>query len=170
MTKEEAIKILREDGCGYCTWQSINPYECENKECKLKEALDMAISALEQEPTDDATLKDIFCMGCEYKDAEPCEDAISREAVIKLFNGNIGSEAALILHKVKQLPSVTPSRHKGWWNTYENYQGGIKETWYECSKCKWSSALLIPRKYCPNCGAENERVEDDKRGIFKKSC
>lgn len=25
---------------------------------------------LEQEPTDDATLKDIFCMGCEYKEQE----------------------------------------------------------------------------------------------------
>lgn len=46
--EEEAIKILKEDGCGYCTWQSINPYECENKECKVKEALNRAIQALSQ--------------------------------------------------------------------------------------------------------------------------
>ena len=155
MTKEEAIKILREDGCGYCTWQSINPYECENKECKLKEALDMAISALEQEPTDDATLKDIFCMGCEYKDAEPCEDAISREAVIKLFNGNIGSEAALILHKVKQLPSVTPSRHKGRWILDEDKS--LLFNVYKCSNCENIGARKS--KFCPNCGAEMESAE-----------
>lgn len=33
----------------------------------------------EQEPCEDATLKDIFCMGCEYKEHELCEDAISRQ-------------------------------------------------------------------------------------------
>ena len=115
------------------------------------EALSMAISALEQ---------------------EPC-DAISREAVLQAVSegcfelrGVYGRCEELI----NSLPSVQPSRRKGHWNTYENYQGGIKETWYECSECKWSNALLIPRKYCPNCGVENERVEDDKRGIFKKSC
>ena len=32
------------------------------------EALDMAIKALSTEPREDATLKDIFCMGCEYKE------------------------------------------------------------------------------------------------------
>ena len=35
------------------------------------EAFDMAIKALEQEPCEDATLKDIFCTGCEYKEQEP---------------------------------------------------------------------------------------------------
>ena len=39
-------------------------------------------------------------------------------------------------------------------NTFELFQSGIKETWYECPKCKWSNALLIPRNYCPNCGAK----------------
>ena len=42
------------------------------------------------------------------------------------------------------------------WNTFELFQSGIKETWYECPKCKWSNALLIPRNYCPNCGAKME--------------
>lgn len=46
------------------------------------------------------------------------------------------------------------------WNTFELFQSGIKETWYECPKCKWSSALLIPRNYCPNCGAKRGESED----------
>ena len=54
MTKDEAIAMLKVDGCGCCTWQSLNPCVCENKECELKEALNMAISALEQQPCEDA--------------------------------------------------------------------------------------------------------------------
>lgn len=46
----------------------------------------------------------------------------------------------------------------GHWNTYKLRQGGIDEEWLECSECMWSNALLIPRNYCPNCGARmNER-------------
>ena len=90
MTREEVIKILKEDGCGYCTWQSINPYECENKKCELNEAFNMAIQALSQEPTfDDECQKDMDeaweqvktehdpCETCGY---EPC-DELSQECV-----------------------------------------------------------------------------------------
>ena len=52
------------------------------------------------------------------------------------------------------IKALSQEPKSGKWNTYEIYQGGIKETWYECSECKWSSALLIPRKYCPNCGTD----------------
>ncbi len=31
---------------------------------------------------------------------------------------------------------------------------------YICSECGWSHSLMIPRNYCPNCGAKME-VEDD---------
>ena len=68
-----------------------------------KEALEAAIQALSQEPTVTSTDEPMTMV---YPTIV-CDDVISRQAVIKLFNGNIGSEAALILHKVKQLPSVT---------------------------------------------------------------
>ena len=86
MTRDEAIAIIRkeylcvdrdcdiEKNCGKC--DLVMP----SKE-PILEAFKMAINALEQEPCEDATLKDIFCMGCEYKEQQPCEDAISRQAV-----------------------------------------------------------------------------------------
>ena len=44
----------------------------------------------------------------------------------------------------------------GYWKTYTVNQGGIDEEWLECSECKWSNALLIPRNYCPKCGTRME--------------
>ena len=129
MTREEAIKALR--------------YERKTALHENKSAFDMAIQALEQqkvkeiqgimeggwtvtfevpekEPSDDATLKDIFCMGCEYREQEPCDDAISREAVINVIygmhvGGKEGIENALrntygadlreIIYEIDLLPS-----------------------------------------------------------------
>ena len=73
-----------------------------------------------QEPSEDATLKDIFCTGCEYKEQEPCEDAISRKAVDSLVDELAraisderchiprGRSAAAIMQDILDLPSVTP--------------------------------------------------------------
>lgn len=57
-----------------------------------------------------------------------------------------------ILKYLTQVPKA------GHWNTYKLSQGGIDEEWLECSECMWSNALLIPRNYCPKCGA---RMESD---------
>ena len=57
MTREEAIEVLKQDR------------QCEY-DADLWDALGMAISALEQ--MDDATLKDIYCMGCDYEQQEHC--------------------------------------------------------------------------------------------------
>lgn len=62
MTREEAIRYLgvhsSTNGSGLCT------------DKQHYEAKQMAIKVLEQQPCEDATLKDIFCMGCEYKEQE----------------------------------------------------------------------------------------------------
>jgi len=31
---------------------------------------------------------------------------------------------------------------------------GIKYAWLKCNRCGWSHSLLIPRNYCPKCGAK----------------
>jgi hypothetical protein len=61
---------------------------------------------------------------------------------------------------IKGMPPVTPQPKTGHWNTYVVRQSGIDEEWLECSECKWSNALLIPRNYCPNCGCRMVESED----------
>lgn len=100
MTREEAKERLKTDIYKYADFTE-NPNENE-----FWMAFDMAIKALEQEPTDDATLKDIFCMGCEYKEQEPCEDCISRQAVIDACDQSINLFEAV--DRIKELPPVTP--------------------------------------------------------------
>lgn len=75
-------------------------------------AITMAIQALSQEPCDDATLKDIFCMGCEYKEQEPC-DCISREAVMEYIKNctiDLGYENGtnMVLDAISSMPSIQP--------------------------------------------------------------
>ena len=90
MTRAEAIEVFREwidEGFPF-----DGGYAVEELADDEKEACNMAISALEQ---------------------EPCEDAISREAVLKLmFNWNFFSNAHKMGAKddIKKLPSVQPSR------------------------------------------------------------
>ena len=171
MTREEAVKILKEDGCGYCTWQSTNPYECENKKCEVKEAFDMAISALEQEPI--CPSAGVDCEDCPAY--EPCEDAISRQAVLDLIehynSDGLGSVFYGYEHGVKfadavnKLPSVRPQEQTGKWEKivkeHKCYarDDTYTTTEYHCSEC--GSEPFVNEdgfyefsNYCPNCGAK----------------
>jgi len=147
MTKKEAIEILKEDGCGNCTWQSTNPYECENKECEVKEAHNMAISALEHTWRGKA-VKMMYC-----------EDAISREEVLEqawtLEYPDSSSEEVVNVKDIEQLPPVKPSRRKGHWIPV--YQGDEIIN-YHCSECGIGdtngSTNLYVWGYCRRCGAE----------------
>ena len=31
---------------------------------------------------------------------------------------------------------------------------GIKYTWVRCNQCGWNNSLVIPKNFCPNCGAD----------------
>lgn len=103
-----------------------------------------------------------FCdMAIKALDQEPCEDCISREqakATIRDRFKDLPSRVE-INTILNELPSVTPQPKTGYWNAYEVFQGGIKEEWLECSECKWSNALLIPRNYCPSCGCRMKGSE-----------
>ena len=50
MTKEEAINVLKTDGCYDCTFGCFSPFDCKNDLCDVKEATQMAIKALEEPP------------------------------------------------------------------------------------------------------------------------
>ena len=53
-------------------------------------------------------------------------------------------------------------RPKGEWVEENSETGalGIKYTWYKCNQCDWSNSLVIPRNFCPNCGADMRGEEE----------
>lgn len=123
------------------------------------EAVDMAIKALEQ---------------------EPCEDTISRQAVLDAMY-NLCGEGALennpwrdnphidaIVDAILDLPPVTPKPKSGNQQKSEwvvSFHGFPPEPTTVCKKCGFDRDFNInPRyfnkiKYCPNCGKKMEVEE-----------
>ena len=93
----------------------------------------------------------------------PDEDAISRKAVLEqawtLEYPDSSSEKVVSVKDIEQLPSVTPSRHKGHWIPIP-YQLDY-DTDAICSLCHEEFIAAINYKYCPNCGAKMEDNEND---------
>lgn len=85
MTREERhIAVLNR------MLENMDVYDSIQPTTKRKKAIKAAIKALSQEPCDNATLKDIFCMGCEYREQEPCDDTVSiRKDILKCRVGKI---------------------------------------------------------------------------------
>lgn len=89
---------------------------------------------------------------------EPCEDAISRQAVIDALTKTSGirGDALKALYDLSPVKVVTPQPKIGHWITLKDEYGDIHEA--VCSCCdkngnhKWT--------YCPNCGTRME-VEDN---------
>ena len=158
MTREQAIEIIKKE------------YACVDAECDIErscskcelmmpskepilEAYKMAISALEQEP-------------CETSTDEPmtmvyptifCDDAISREAVLKVIDGwyeqnrdteNIEDLIILITY----MGSVQPSRKGHWIVGSDTDIKGETVYWFTCSECKSDRGQHT--NYCPDCGAK----------------
>ena len=108
-----------------------------------KEALDMAMKALEQ---------------------QPCEDAISRQAVISTIYDNKSDfkndfAQGFFADRINDLPPVTPQPKIGRWIEHPHEAG---ENWefsrYECSECHvWADD---DSDYCPNCGVKMKEVEE----------
>jgi len=81
---------------------------------------------------------------------EPCEDAISRDAVLEqawtLEYPDSSSEKVVSVKDIEKLPPVTQSRPKGHWI----YEGA---GYCHCSVCETSR--YGTENFCPKCGAEN---------------
>lgn len=88
--------------------------------------------------------------GGTYEPQQPCEDCISRQAVIDFIIDNYGVGFNSLTNGIRDyLPSVTPERLKGKWIEIEIDAG---EFIYKCTKC--GMRVINPYKYCPICGAE----------------
>ena len=126
MTREEAIARIKD--------HKIVHKMNEPRAIYISEALDMAIKALEQ---------------------EPCEDAISRQAVLDLvvanhteLNGINVVMYSPYYKDIKQLPSVQPIKSKGEWERVTDKTGHLV---WEC-KCGWQERLST--NFCPYCGTD----------------
>lgn len=135
MTREEAVEEL---------YRIIeNQYRSAEKD---KEALGMAIEALEK---------------------EPCEDAVSRKAMLKYqeyLHGKMPNEENYKLWEfIKDLPSVTPKQKTGKWIKHDTGHS----IYYDCSLCGCTAPhievadkiLWKLSNYCPDCGAKMEVEE-----------
>ena len=121
--------------------------------------IERAVICGAQEPCDDATLKDIFCMGCEYKEQEPCEDAISRQDVLDqtyLWSKDeflrVTNPFDYLRKRINSLPPFTPQSKIGYWMPLGNYDDCGNESTYKCSEC--GDIDTYPNNYCSNCGAK----------------
>lgn len=95
------------------------------------------------------------------KEAEPCEDAISRDAVwAKITNGAYSLESLeqfidRISKEVEAMPSVTPKQKAGKWIVLGRDDPDC--LFYRCSECHMKITLKF--NYCPNCSAKMEGIE-----------
>jgi len=164
MTNEQAKKMLKAKLECLKRETSGTDFDCNRcncDECSLnyeqgnmgeqKEALDMAIKALEQ---------------------ESCEDAISRQAVLskikevcfseewlqfRVDNGSSGQRDFLINY-IEQLPPVTPQLKTGRWIN-------VDETHSKCDRCEAVFEITSPNgevNYCPNCGTKMIEVQESE--------
>jgi hypothetical protein len=130
MDRKKAIKILKQRECCMECVTDCNCNECDK-------AFEMAIEALEQ---------------------EPCEDCVSRQAVLNLFDKSAyySWEMCLLKRKIEELPSVPPTRKKGEWVKFgQSFVNPNKFLCYSCSECG-SGAGKAKTKFCPDCGARME--------------
>lgn len=154
MTREEAIKLLRK------------LRETIDRNNAYGEAEEMGIQALEQEPCD------VFDKYGNYKypsDVEltepntatsmPCEDTISRQAVLDIDFKRIilttAKPAEMIEQKVKSLPSVTPQLKTGHWIEEDMFDGDVAYRCSECNELFWiedGTPKDNEYNFCPKCG------------------
>lgn len=134
MTREEAKDLLL----------NISAYDIDmQRGMAKKEAIEMAIEALEQ---------------------EPCEDCISRQAAIGIIQNWLGSDTGYswgeknvmlcTIDELRGLPSVSTEK-TGRWINHSYYKDA-----YICSACNTGGNMVYKDfKYCPNCGAKMEAEE-----------
>lgn len=155
MTKEETIKRLKE------AKSTIQPFRY------IDEAIDYAIKALEQEPCDKCvySTKDGYCQYDDITETispfEPCEDCISRQAVLELHQLRLGARE--IYKAIYDLPPVTPKSKTGYWiNAYPDIEPNPMFMYGICSVCDFKQSISNKLNFCPNCGARMVGLQESE--------
>lgn len=98
-----------------------------------------------------------------------CGDCISREKALQIIRAWFDREATPsdLKNEIEQLPPAPPQPKMGKWKafTHSAYHGNDEDgepiwrevTVYHCDLC--NRRTVIKEKYCPNCGAKMQEVE-----------
>ena len=139
MTRKEAIKNIEQLLRWYVKEEPMS------ETMYKREAVKVAIEALEQ---------------------EPCEDAVSRKEVLEYIEYSCADlESACendeVCHDIKSMPSVRPQKRGSWIERFNE-----DERWLMCTECRKDSDKA--HNFCPNCGADmrGERAHDKRREVF----
>lgn len=139
MTKEEAIKGLKENLCSLCAYGSQNMDSCDIRECDNRDY----IKALEQQPSEDCVSRAEVLKAI----SEDLEIKIEGRTGLEIYQNEVAEIIKTLITnqetKVKALPPVT-STHGicmdcKWWDSENNKIG-------YCNACKhghWSSTWDI---------------------------
>ena len=101
-------------------------------------------------------------MAIKALDQEPCEDAISRQAVLEqIYNWSkdeflrVTNPFDYLRKRINSIPSVTPQPKIGHWiEEFNDLEGEVRFTCSSCGKYQ-----LFGTDYCYNCGCRMEGVE-----------
>ena len=130
-----------------------------------EEALETLIDNAENGCVDIEEVKLVFA----ELEQKPCEDAISRKAVLDINESHHGQMPNHTNHQIwqeiKDLPPVTPQPKMGNWIMSDD--GLYRPICNNCGAHPWKGYIPTVEeatevfKYCPNCGAKME-VEDEE--------
>lgn len=130
---------------------------------EILEDLDEYVKTMPPVTPTSENIKEAYLKGYDYgvKDwfrskTQPCEDCISREAVIRLveqYPNIIGNRCNGLIADIKHLPSVTPERPKGKWIKCKSRFG---TEYFKCSECgRKLNWIDRDDNYCNSCGSDN---------------
>ena len=95
----------------------------------------------------------------DWLEQEPCDDSISRQAVLSMQyriddSATLSTRDVVNVDDIEDLPPVIPKPKTGHWTKTNNYFPGDYENidYFKRSCCQADS--LEQGDYCPNCGAK----------------
>ena len=112
--------------------------------------------------------EEMFDMAIKALEQEPCEDAVSRQAIDELSIELVHTtrDKADFLRNfwegLRKLPPVTPQQKTGRWIKQTLSVKPFGEDTVLCDQCGFMTAKDVETNYCPNCGAKMIKSQESE--------